>query len=201
MLFDYLFKLKKIRPLVTIKMRTLIFNSLYSLRLLPNVICRGEVKVVQSLRVQGAGIIELGKSCVLGVYQSPFLYSGECYIEARNIGAKVTIGNRVSINNNATIIADKSEIKIGDDTLIGPGFTCFDSNFHPIDPSNRLGNDYRCRPVNIGMNVFIGANVTILQGVTVGDNSVIGSGVVVDNDVPSNTIVKSSRELIFNAIR
>ncbi|EGQ9189634.1 hypothetical protein O1C43_003027 [Vibrio cholerae] len=201
MLSNYFFKLKKIRPLVTIKKRTFLFTALYSLGLLPNVICRGKIKIVQSLRVQGEGVIELGDKCVLGIYQSPFFYSGECYIEARNIGAKVTIGNRVSINNNATIIADKNEITIGDDTLIGPGFICFDSNFHPIDPSNRLGSNYRCRPVNIGTNVFIGANVTILQGVTIGDNSVIGSGVVVDTDVPNNTIVKSSRELNFNSIK
>lgn len=173
----------------------------YRLRLIPNVVCQGNVKVIQSLNLQGRGVIELGKDCVLGVHQSPFLYSGECYIEARNIGAKIIIGNRVSINNNAVIIADKSEIIIGDGTLIGPGFTCFDSNFHPIEPSNRLGNDYSCKPVNIGMNVFIGANVTILQGVTIGDNSVIGAGIVVDKDVPSNTIVKSGRELIFNVIR
>lgn len=157
---------------------------------MPNVSCQGNVRVVQSLHLQGSGQITLGRNCSLGVYPSPNLYHGECYLEARHPEAKLIIGERVFINNNATIIADKSIVTIGDDTLIGPGFTCFDSNFHPLHPNKRLSGDYKCKPVSIGNNVFIGAGVTILQGVTIGDNSVISAGVVIDMDVPSNTIAK-----------
>ncbi|MGI2166334.1 DapH/DapD/GlmU-related protein [Shewanella oncorhynchi] len=173
------------------------FNVLYKLKLLPNVICVGKVGVIQSLKLEGKGKITLDDGCVLGVYPSPNLYHGECYLEARAATAQISIGKRVYINNNAIIIADKTAITIGDDTLIGPNFICFDSNFHSLHPAKRLGSDYRCKPVTIGSNVFIGANVTILQGVSIGDNSVIGAGAVISQDVPANVIVKVGRELEF----
>lgn len=188
MFFNYLLKCKKIRPLITIKFRTIRFNMAHRLGLYPNVSCQGDVRVVQSLNLQGRGSITLGRDCSLGVYPSPNLYYGECYLEARHPEAKLVIGERVFINNNAAIIADKSNISIGDDTLIGPGFTCFDSNFHSLNPDKRVTGDYKCKPVTIGRNVFIGANVTILNGVTIGDNSVIGSGIVVSRDVPADVI-------------
>lgn len=169
----------------------------YRLRLIPNVVCQGNVRVIQSLHLQGRGEITLGQDCSLGVYPSPNLYHGECYLEARHPEAKIVIGDRVFINNNAAIIADKSVISIGDDTLIGPNFTCFDSNFHPLHPEKRLSNDYRSKPVIIGRNVFIGANVTVLQGVSIGDNSVIGAGAVIVSDVSADAIVKSGVGLEF----
>jgi maltose O-acetyltransferase len=201
MLFKYLLKCKKVRPLITIKCRTLIFNVLYKLKLLPNVMCHGKVRIVQALNLQGQGKVNLNDGCVLGVYPSPNLFHGEFYLEARSATAQITIGERVYINNNAVIIADKTAITIGDETLIGPNFICFDSNFHSLHPAKRLSSDYHCKPVSIGRNVFIGANVTILQGVTIGDNSVIGAGAVISQDVPANMIVKTGQGLEFFGLR
>lgn len=197
MFFNYLLKCKKILPLITIKRRTLMFNFFYKLGLLPNITCQGKVRVVQALNLQGKGNISINDGCVLGVYPSPNLQNGEFYLEARSDDAKINIGKQVYINNNAIIIADKTVITIGENTLIGPNFICFDSNFHSLHPEKRLSSDYRCKPVNIGCNVFIGANVTILQGVTIGDNSVIGAGLVIANDIPANVIVKASQGLEF----
>ncbi|MEL4271902.1 DapH/DapD/GlmU-related protein [Shewanella xiamenensis] len=179
----------------------MIFNILYKLKLLPNVICVGKVGVIQSLKLEGKGKITLDAGCVLGVYPSPSLYHGEFYLEARSSTAEITIGKRVYINNNAIIISDKTAIAIGDDTLICPNFICFDSNFHSLHPAKRLSSDYRCKPVNIGRNVFIGANVTILQGVTIGDNSVIGAGCVINSDIPSNVIVTRTNDLKITEIK
>lgn len=195
MFIHYLIKCKKIRPLVTIKIRSLWFRVIYRCGLLPNVHCDGRISVVQSLSLQGRGKIVLGDGCSLGVYPSPNLYHGECYIEARNPEAEVVIGERVFINNNATIIADKSSIQIGDDTLIGPNFMCFDSNFHPLDPNKRLSSDYQSNPVKIGKNVFIGANVMILKGTIIGDDSIIGAGCVVSGIISDGVIVTRSKEL------
>lgn len=130
---------------------------------------------------------------VLGVYPSPNLYHGEFYLEARSRTAEITIGKWVYININTIIIADKTAITIGDYTLIGPNFICFDSNFHSLHPAKGLSSYYRCKPVNIGRNVFVGANVTILQGVNIGDNSVIGSGLVINKSVSKNVIVSSAQ--------
>ncbi|TNI18535.1 transferase [Aeromonas salmonicida] len=190
MFFKYILKCKNIRPLALIKFRTLIFKLAIYIGLFPNVRCNGDVRVVQSLNIQGRGEIALGHSCSLGFYPSPNMYHGECYLEARYPDSKLIIGDRVFINNNAVVIADKSIIVIGDDTLIGPNFFCIGSNFHPLNPTKRLTSEYQSKPIYIGRNVFIGANVTILQGVTIGDNSVIAAGTTIYNDVPANTIVK-----------
>nr|WP_251068900.1 DapH/DapD/GlmU-related protein [Shewanella sp. NKUCC06_TVS] len=164
---------------------------------MPGVVCSGKVRVAQSLNIQGKGRFLLNKGCILGCYPSPNLYRGEFYLEARHSTAKIDIGERVFINNNANIIADKTSITIGDDTLIGPNFICFDSNFHSLHPAKRLSSDYQCKPVNIGRNVFIGANVIILQGVSIGDNSVIGAGSIISQDIPANVIVKAGQGLAF----
>lgn len=88
----YLLKCKKIRPLITIKRRTIVFNVLYKLKLLPNVVCFGNVRVIQSLNLQGKGKLNLGDGCMLGIYPSPNLYHGECYLEARSSTAEINIG-------------------------------------------------------------------------------------------------------------
>lgn len=167
----------------------------------PVVIYSKPPKVVQSLCCTGKGKIMLGDGVCLGVYPSPGLRYGELYLEARNSEAEIKIGNRVFINNNAVIIADKSKIEIGDDTLIGPNFTCFDSDFHSLHPERRLGSDYSCKEVVIGRNVFIGANVTILKGSIIGHNSVIGAGVVVNGVIPDNVIVSSTKQYQISKLR
>ncbi|MGF1883296.1 acyltransferase [Vibrio splendidus] len=153
------------------------------------VVYTSKPKCMQKVRFVGEGKVVLGKCVQLGVVPSPYKSTSEIYIEARFKGAEVEIGNRVCINNGASIIADKSKISIGEDTLIGPNFTCFDSNFHNILPNKRLGSDYNCRRVEIGKNVFIGANVTILRGAIIGDDSVIGAGCVVNGIIPKGSIV------------
>lgn len=190
MFYIYISKCKKIFPLIIIKYRSWVFNALNKFGCLPNIYCHEKIKVVQRLNIQGKGKLILNEGCMMGVYPSPNLYNGEIYLEARNSEAKIEIGKRVFINNNAVIIADKSSITIGDDTLIGPNFICFDSNFHPISPDKRLSKDYRCKAVNIGRNVFIGANVMILQGVTIGNNSVVSAGAVITSDIPDNVVVR-----------
>lgn len=147
-----------------------------------------DVKIVQRITAQGRGGIEVGEGTQLGVYPSPGFKRGEFYLEARSASAQIIIGKNVFINNDCTIIADKSVIEIGDYTLIGPNFFCVDSDFHPLDPTQRLTSNYTCQPVKIGKNVFIGARVTILKGVSIGDNSVIAAGSVVAKDVPGGVV-------------
>jgi maltose O-acetyltransferase len=197
----YFCKFKKIRPLVIIKWRTLFFNFLIKIGAYPNLHCNGSLRVMQSLNIQGRGKVSIANGCMLGVFPSPDFYRGELYIEARHSTSEVNIGERVYINNNAMIIADKSSINIGNDTLIGPNFICFDSNFHPLSAKNRLSQNYNCKPIYIGNNCFIGANVTVLKGVTIGDNSVIGSGAIIDFDIEANVVVKVEQPLKVTKLR
>lgn len=69
--------------------------------------CIGHVRVVQSLNIQGSGRVVLDDEYSLGVFPSPYIYSGECYIEARYPSSEVKSGSNVYINNNAIMIADK----------------------------------------------------------------------------------------------
>jgi maltose O-acetyltransferase len=142
---------------------------------------------IQPVILSGKGDIYLGK-CNLGVRFSPYLFSGYMYIEARESGSKIEIGDNVYINNNAVIVADKTTISIGNNTLIGPEFSVYDSDFHEQEISKRMSGNHICSPVSIGINVFIGARVTILKGVSIGDNSIIGNGSIVVTSVPPNTI-------------
>ena len=111
--------------------------------------------------------------------------NGYIHIEARDSTARIVIEGGVCINNNAVIIAERSSISIGDNTLIGTEFTVYDSDFHDLHPERRSAGTHDCAPVNIGKNVFIGSRVTVLKGVCIGDNAVIGAGCVVSQDVPS----------------
>lgn len=150
----------------------------------------GKLKVVQNTRFRGRGQLVIGDNCQLGVISSINFKHGEIYLSAVSENAAIEIGGNVVINNNAQIIASKARIFIGDDTIIGPNFVCYDSDFHSIQPERRRDNSYSSKDVIIGKNVFIGANVTILKGAVIGDNSVIAAGCIVNGKVDSNTIMK-----------
>jgi maltose O-acetyltransferase len=162
----------------------------------------GDIKVNQTVRVEGMGVVEFNGNNTLGVYPSPYLHESSIYLEARSSSAKIIIDKNVVFNNNAVIIADKSTVHIGEFTLIGTNFTCFDSNFHSLNPKERLEDGpYTCKPVTIGRNVFIGSNVTILRGATIGDNTVIGAGCIVSGNIPKDSIVSISSNLQITQIR
>ena len=141
----------------------------------------------QPVLLTGKGKVTLGK-CSIGCWPSPLFHNGYAHIEARESSASVDIADGVVINNNACIIAEKSSISIGENTLIGPNVSIFDSDFHGIHSSHRQDGSHVCAPVFIGENVFIGHGVTILKGVAVGCNSVIASGSVVTKSVPKNVV-------------
>lgn len=144
-------------------------------------------KINQPVLIIGKGNVRLRKS-ILGVYPSPYFLNGYTHIEAREESASIVIEDGVWINNNAVIIAERSNIHIGMNTLIGSEFTVYDSDFHDLHPSRRMAGTHECKSVLIGKNVFIGSRVTILKGVRIGDNAVIAAGSVVNIDVAENMI-------------
>ena len=150
--------------------------------------CDSLARYHQPVLMVGLGRVQLG-NCNLGVWPSPYYLNGYIHIEAREATATIEIEDGVWINNNLVIIAERSSIRIGADTLIGSEFTVYDSDFHDLHPDRRQSGSHECRPVNIGKNVFIGSRVTVLKGVLIGDNAVVAAGSVVINDVPKNTVV------------
>lgn len=113
---------------------------------------------------------------------------GKCKIEVRN-GAVLTIGNNVGMT--ATTIICRNKITIMDNVMIGVGTHIYDTNFHNINPIDRIikgdcQETVKTDPIIIHKNAFIGAFSIILKGVTIGQNSVIAAGSVVVKSIPNN---------------
>lgn len=164
------------------------FRRVYYYLLSDNIHIRGKIIRVQPLLVLGKGVISIQGKANIGYFPSPFFFSGYSHFDLRNQNAKILFGDGVTINNNATLVADGATIDIGENTLIGTHFTCLTSDSHVLHPEKRKSKNYSKQNVIIGRNVFIGNNVTILKGVSIGDNSVIGNSSLVSRDIPDNVI-------------
>jgi acetyltransferase-like isoleucine patch superfamily enzyme len=106
-------------------------------------------------------------------------------------GAKICACNRdaiIEIGKNTTIgyytfIFASSEIRIGDDCLIGSFVYIIDSA-HGMKKSEKINQQpNQTGPVLIGKDVMIGSSVTILKDVTIGDGAVIGARSLVNTDI------------------
>lgn len=149
-------------------------------------------RIDQATRLQptlllGAGSIALHR-CTLGYFPSAAYWNGHCYLEAREATAEIVVADGVFMNNGATVVAERSSIRIDSDCLIGPAVQIYDSDFHALAPESRNSGTHCCAPVHLERNVFVGASVIILKGVTIGHDSVIAAGSVVVDDIPPRTI-------------
>jgi len=107
---------------------------------------------------------------------------------------------------NECILLAEQEIRIGNYVMIGWNTTISDSDFHPLDPAERIKDaialsplgDHRerphvtCRPVVIGDDVYIGPACTILKGITIGAGAFVEPGSVVTRDVPDHARVRGN---------
>ena len=148
----------------------------------------GKPRLYQPLQINGKGKVVFHQNVRIGVDPSPFLYNGYAYIDSRKEGSKIEIGENCWINNNIVVIAEGEGIEIGRNTLIGSSCEIVDSDFHELQPNNRMGGVAKTAKVEVGENVLIGSNVKILKGVVIGKNSVIGNGSVVTNSIPESVI-------------
>jgi len=120
-----------------------------------------------------------------------------------------TIGD-FTLLNGALIMAE-DRINIGSHCLVSWNVGIADSDFHPLEPAQRLIDAQalapffknrpsrprlKTAPVNIGNNVWIGMNAVILKGVTIGDNSVVAAGSVVTKSVAPNTVVAGNPAVV-----
>lgn len=93
---------------------------------------------------------------------------------------------------SGVLICCQDSVTIGKHVGLGANVTIYDTDFHPINPYERIiisnANDIKHKPVQIDDYVWIGANAMILKGVHIGRGAVIGAGAVVTKDVPELTI-------------
>ena len=118
---------------------------------------------------------ELGEGCMI---EAPF----HCAY-----GVHIHLGARVYMNAGCTIL-DTAEVRIGDDTMLGPGVQIYCPTHHK-DRAKRVAGLERARPVTIGREVWIAGGAILLPGVTVGDGAIVGAGSVVTRDVAPDTMV------------
>ncbi|HEY6111442.1 MAG TPA: acyltransferase [Chthoniobacterales bacterium] len=122
---------------------------------------------------------------------------------------RCTIGD-FSLVNGALIMAEE-RIDIGSHCLISWNVGLADSDFHPLEPAQRLVDAQalapffknrparprlKTAPIKICDNVWIGMNAVILKGVTIGENSVVAAGSVVTKTVEPNTVVAGNPAIV-----
>lgn len=170
-------------------------------RLLSSGIVHGRPTLYQPLQTAGWGVIEFSGSVKIGVFPSPFFFSTYSYIEARNLNARISIGEGTWINNNFCAIAEHSSITIGKRVLIGTGVEVFDSDFHGISINNRgQSKAVWSKPVAIEDDCFLGSNVRVLKGVTIGRGSIIANSSVVVKNIPPGVIAGGNPARVIRTI-
>jgi len=138
------------------------------------------------------------RAVVIGKHVS--CYAGCSFAIGDN--GQCTIGD-FTLLNGALIMAE-DRIEIGSYCLVSWNVGLADSDFHPLEPAQRLIDaqalapyfknrpgrpTLKTAPVKICDNVWIGMNAVILKGVTIGENSVIAAGSVVTKSVEPNVVV------------
>ncbi len=111
------------------------------------------------------------------------------------------VGAEVYIGNDA-IVSVRTQVEIGDGTLLAHGAQVFDNDTHPIDPAERRAHfrsilklgprrDFPIgvRPVRIGRDCWLGFGAAVMKGVSLGDEAIVAAGAIVTSDVRARTIV------------
>ena len=165
----------------------------------------GEGFYCESAQVFKKLISKKPRSVVFGDHVS--VYAG-CSFAIQKDG-RCVVGD-FTLLNGAIVMAEEL-VQIGSHCLISWGVGIADSDFHPLEPAQRLIDaqalapffknrprrpKLKTAPVKIGDNVWIGMNAVILKGVTIGENSVVAAGAVVTKNIPANTIVAGNPAVI-----
>ena len=128
---------------------------------------------------------------------------------ALGVNGSASVGD-FTLLNGAIVMAEE-RIEIGSHCLVSWNVGIADSDFHPLEPAQRLIDaqalapfyqdrpprpKLETRPVKISDNVWIGMHAIILKGVTIGENSVVAAGAVVVKSVPPNCVVAGNPAVV-----
>ncbi|MGN0419399.1 MAG: acyltransferase [Acetatifactor sp.] len=153
------------------------------------------IRTGNSEMVLGNGVVVKSSflSNLIGLYQRSIIMA--------RAGGKVVLEDDVRMS--ATTIYSRASIHIGKHTSIGANVKIFDHDFHPIDPDERLehpNSGMKCKPIEIGENVFIGCNCIILKGSKIGNNCVIGAGSVVAGTFEDSCVIAGNPARVVRKI-
>jgi len=127
---------------------------------------------------------------LFGSHGRGFLFDPDGYYSFEN----VYVGDDVKMAVRPTLMAAKSEIRIGNKVMMGPDVTLIGGNHNTrevgsfmLDVTEKGPND------DLGIivedDVWIGARAVILRGVTIGRGGIIGAGSLVNRSTPPYAIV------------
>jgi acetyltransferase-like isoleucine patch superfamily enzyme len=161
----------------------------------------GDVKILGPLphfKIPRNGVVIFGNNVVLNsdfsktntslTYRCKFVtgYDG-----------KIQIGDNTMFNG--VCVVSYKQVTIGKNCQIASSTMISDTDFHPVDPSERelqvTGQEFKFTSVKsvdivIADNVWVGWNCTILKGVIIGENSIVAAGSVVTSGIyPPNCII------------
>jgi serine O-acetyltransferase len=88
----------------------------------------------------------------------------------------VKFGKKVKFGHSGLGVVINSNVKIGDNCLIGTNVTIGGSNKNPVVPV--LGN-----------NVYVATGAKLIGAITIGNNVVVAANAVVTKNVPDNVLV------------
>ena len=84
------------------------------------------------------------------------------------------------------MVAEATNIYIGEDCMFAAGVTIRTSDQHPIYRQSRHIN--KAADITIKNHVWLGAKSVIMKGVEVGAGSIVGYGSIVTKKIPDNSV-------------
>ena len=113
-------------------------------------------------------------------------------------GRNISVGDRCYANAN-NVWLDVAPIRIGDDTMLGPGVQLLAAT-HPTDPAARTSGLEQGLPIRLGDAVWLGGGVIVGPGVTIGDGTVVGAGSVVVRSLPAGVIAVGNPARVLRSV-
>ncbi|NJN24878.1 MAG: acyltransferase [Cyclobacteriaceae bacterium] len=150
----------------------------------------GTLDIRGILLVNNAGAIRIAPHAIINSSKYKNIIGGDTRSSiVVKRGANLLIGSNFRMSNSAIYCAES--ISVGNNVMIGGSCRIWDTDFHPLNPSDRSDNPnegYKTRPITIGDNVFIGGFSIILKGTIIGNGAIIGAGSVVSGTIPAGEI-------------
>ena len=171
-----------------------------NVRLGPNTLVTGD-HAVKRFRGGKPDALVIGANCTM---------DGVHFALGEN--GRVQIGDYCYFTN--AVLLCELEMRIGNYVVIGWNATLADTDFHPLEPAERIADAIACsplgqgrprpevpkRPVIIEDDVWIGPNATILKGVHIGAGAFIEAGSLVTRDVPARARIMGNPAQVIGEV-
>jgi acetyltransferase-like isoleucine patch superfamily enzyme len=179
----------------------------------PNVELAGSLRILGPMpyfKLPRAGKVCFGDNVVLNsdARNSNTSLTSRCKFVTGYTGT-IRVGKNTMFNG--TCVVAYETVTIGDNCQFASSTLVTDTDFHPVDPDERLKqaaghgisfDSVKKAAVVIGDNVWIGWNCTILKGVVIGKNSIVGAGsVVLAGDYPADSIIAGNPARVVKKLR